>query len=158
MIGPARPEDVAAIARLEAVSLGADAWSEGLIEQGVAGALPTVHYRVARAADAEAVSGYAVASVAGDVAELQRIAVAPRERRTGVASGLLDDVVRLATADGADRLLIEVREDNTGARAFYDARGFAELDRRPRYYRDGSTAVVMVRTLTGPEVKEWTTS
>ena len=46
---------------------------------------------------------------------------------------------------GADRLLLEVREDNTGALAFYAARGFVEVDRRARYYRDGTTAVVLRR-------------
>lgn len=156
MIGPARADDVAAIARLEAVALGSDAWSERLIEQGVVGDLPTVHYLVAR--DADDVTGYAVTSVAGDVAELQRIAVDPVRRRTGIATQLLSAVVRLATADGADRLLLEVREDNTEALAFYETRGFAEIDRRPRYYRDGSTAVVMLRPLTEPDVNEWTTS
>ena len=33
-----------------------------------------------------------------------------------------------------------------------------ELDRRRRYYRDGATAVVMERPLTGPATNVWTTS
>ena len=156
MIGPARPEDVPAIARLEAVSLGPDAWSEQLIAQGVAGDLPTVHYLVARGG--EVVTGYAVTSVAGDVAELQRIAVEPRCRRTGIATHLLAEVRRLATADGGQRVLLEVREDNLGALAFYEAAGFAEIGRRRRYYRDGATAVVLALPLTGPPTNVWTTS
>ena len=40
-------------------------------------------------------------------------------------------------------MLLEVREDNAGALAFYAAGGFAEIDRRRRYYRDGATAVVL---------------
>ena len=78
-----------------------------------------------------------------DVAELQRIAVDAQHRRGGVASALLDACVGAARAGGANRLLLEVREDNAGALAFYAARGFTEVDRRPRYYRDGATAVVM---------------
>ena len=50
---------------------------------------------------------------------------------------------------GADRQLLEVREDNAGALSFYAARGFVEVDRRRRYYRDGATAVVLRRGL-GP--------
>lgn len=156
MTEPARVEDVTAIAALERVSLGADAWSESLIEQGVDGSLPTVHYRVIH--DEDTLVGYVVVSVAGDVAELQRIAVDPTRRRRGVATRLLDDVRRLATADGAERVLLEVREDNPEARAFYAARGFAEIARRPRYYRDGATAVVLELPITGPDVKVWTTS
>jgi ribosomal-protein-alanine N-acetyltransferase len=94
--------------------------------------------------------GYAVASVVPDVVELQRIAVDPASRRSGVATALLEDVVDLAVAAGAVRILLEVREDNHGALAFYGGTGFRELDRRPRYYRDGSAAVVMQRLLSGP--------
>lgn len=145
MIRAATIADVPAIAALEDESLGADAWSEGLVREGVAGNLPTIHYLVAEL-DA-AVAGYAVASAAGDIAELQRIAVRPDARRGGLASALLDEVVRLARADGADRLLLEVRDTNADALAFYAARGFVEVDRRPRYYRDGAPAVVLRRPL-----------
>jgi ribosomal-protein-alanine N-acetyltransferase len=156
VIGPAGPADVAAVVRLEQVCQGPDAWSEALVGEGVAGGLPTVHHLVAREADE--IVGYAVASLAGDVAELQRIGVDPGHRRRGVAGRLLDGVVDLAARDGAERVLLEVREDNDGALAFYAARGFAEIARRPRYYRDGATAVVLERAITGPDVKVCTTS
>ena len=42
-------------------------------------------------------------------------------------------------------MLLEVSAGNAGARAFYAAEGFVEIDRRRRYYRDGSDAVVMAR-------------
>nr|WP_227467605.1 GNAT family N-acetyltransferase [Nocardioides lijunqiniae] len=131
---------------MESDALGADAWSEGLVREGVEGNLPTVHYVVA---DDDGLAGYAVASVVADIAELQRIAVRGDRRRGGVATELLDAVVTLAADGGADRLLLEVRDTNAPALAFYAARGFVEVDRRPRYYRDGSPAVVMRRAL-GP--------
>ena len=143
----ARPDDVPAIADLEIDNLGVDAWSEGLVREGVTGNLPTISYLVAEVDGA--VVGHATASVVADIAELQRIAVDPAHRRTGLASELLTAVVELARAGGADRLLLEVREDNAGAIAFYAARAFVEVDRRRRYYRDGTTAVVMRRGI-GP--------
>lgn len=144
-VRPATAADLAAVVRLEREGLGVDAWSESLIAEGIAGGLPTISYLVAEA-DGRVV-GHAVASVVADLAELQRIAVDPAHRRTGLASALLDAVVALARDGGAERVLLEVREDNVGALAFYAARGFAEIDRRPRYYRDGTTAVVMQREL-----------
>jgi ribosomal-protein-alanine N-acetyltransferase len=60
-----------------------------------------------------------------------------------VAQELLAAVVQAARSGTADRLLLEVREDNAGALAFYAAAGFVEIDRRPRYYRDGATAAVL---------------
>lgn len=145
-VRPATPADLDALVALEADNLGPDAWSEGLLAEGLAGRLPTIHYLVAEVGGA--LVGHAVTSLAGDIAELQRISVTAPARRTGVASALLDGCLRLAVADGeADRMLLEVRDDNTAALSFYAARGFVEVDRRPRYYRDGSTAVVMRRAL-----------
>ncbi len=155
MIEPATPADVAAIVRLETVCQGADAWSEALVRDGVSGTVPTVHHLVARGHE---VVGYAVVSVAGDVVELQRIGVDPARRRAGVATELLAAVVALAHDERADRVLLEVRADNADALGFYAASGFGEIARRPRYYRDGATAVVLALPVTGPEVKVGTTS
>ena len=145
MIRPATPADVDEIAWLEQENLGDDAWSRALVEEGVSGELPTVRYLVAE--DGDEVVGHAVVSLVADISELQRIAVDATYRRHGVATRLLEEVVGLAGVEGADRLLLEVREDNVGAIAFYAARGFVEIDRRPRYFRDGGTAVVMRRNL-----------
>ena len=145
LIRPAGPDDVDAVARLEDECLGADAWSEGLVREGVLGRLPTVTYLVAEA-DGEVV-GHAVTSSVGDIAELQRIAVAQSHRRQGIAGSLLDAAVDAARRTPADRLLLEVREDNRGALSFYAGQGFVEIDRRPRYYADGTTAVVLRRPL-----------
>ncbi|WP_435746738.1 GNAT family N-acetyltransferase [Nocardioides sp. SYSU DS0663] len=145
--------DLDAVTALEDENLGADAWSRSLLLEGLAGRVPTVTYLVAEpggaggAGDSEPPVGHAVVSVVADIAELQRIAVTPAHRRSGHASELLEAVVTLARAGGAERLLLEVREDNTGALSFYAARGFVEVDRRPRYYRDGATAVVLRRAL-----------
>ena len=140
-VRPAVVDDVLVVVELERANLGADAWSPALVEEGVVGNLPTVRYLVAEVEGT--VVGHAVASIAGDIAELQRIAVDPAHRRTGVASALLDAAIGAAREGDADRLLLEVREDNAGALAFYAARGFVEVDRRRRYYRDGATAVVL---------------
>jgi ribosomal-protein-alanine N-acetyltransferase len=94
-----------------------------------------------------AVVGHAVASAAGDDAELQRIAVDPAYRRRGLAHDLLAAVEERVAAEGATRLLLEVREDNAPAAAFYRARGFEEVGRRRGYYRDGATAVVLGKKL-----------
>lgn len=155
-VRPATVEDVAAITALERDCLGADAWSEALVGAGVTGDLPTVSYLVAEhdQSGGPVVVGHAVASLAGDVAELQRIAVDPAHRRAGHASQLLAAVVGTAREGGADRLLLEVREDNAGALAFYAARGFVEVDRRRRYYRDGATAIVLLRALDEADLDE----
>ncbi|MBV9832697.1 MAG: ribosomal protein S18-alanine N-acetyltransferase [Marmoricola sp.] len=141
LVRPATADDAAAVAVLEADCLGRDAWSEGLVREGISGRLPTVSYLVAEAS-AEVI-GHAVTSAAGDIAELQRIAVRPSHRRTGVGRQLLAAAVDAASRTEADRMLLEVRADNRGALAFYAAQGFVEIDRRDRYYADGTEAIVM---------------
>lgn len=145
MIRIATAADVSAIADLELDNLGVDAWSQGLVAEGVAGRLPTLHYLVAELRGV--VVGHAVASVVADIAELQRISVHVGHRRHGLATALLDEVVVLARHGAAERLLLEVREDNTAALDFYAAREFTEVARRRRYYADGATAVVLGRSL-----------
>lgn len=138
--------DIDAIASLESESLGIDAWSPALVRDGVLAQLPTVAYLAAVAPD-DTLLGYAVVSAAGDDAELQRIAVDPSVRRQRVGARLLVAVRDHADAHGATRLLLEVREDNHAARAFYAAAGFAEFGRRPRYYRDGAGAAILALDL-----------
>jgi ribosomal-protein-alanine N-acetyltransferase len=135
---PATADDVAEVHALEVATFGVDAWSWDSVREELTGTRRTAVV----ACDPEVV-GYAVASTVTDpldAADLQRIAVRPEHRRRGTARALLAAVTR-----GTDRVLLEVSAANTAALAFYADEGFTEIDRRPRYYRDGSDAVVMER-------------
>lgn len=152
MIRMAEQGDGPAIAALEHEAFGSDAWSDALVSEGLAGTVPGVLYLVAEVMSSAGppgtgLVGYAAASLFADVSELQRIAVTPAGRRTGVASALLARVEDEARLRYSERLLLEVREDNAGACAFYAARGFREIDRRDRYYADGTTAIVLEKAL-----------
>ena len=71
-----------------------------------------------------------------------------RSRRSGwTAGGACSWSDRSLVRDGAFYPKPSMRASER--LAFYAARGFVEVDRRPRYYRDGSTAVVMRRQLGG---------
>ena len=56
---------------------------------------------------------------------------------------MLAATVGQARAARAVQMLLEVSAANPDALAFYAATGFVEIDRRPRYYRDGSDALVL---------------
>jgi [ribosomal protein S18]-alanine N-acetyltransferase len=139
----AAPDDVAALAALEQEVFGSDAWSEAV----VAGELAAPGRQALVATAGREIVGYAVTWAAGDVADLQRVAVSPRARRRGIGTRLVGDLVARAAADGVGRVLLEVSEANVAARACYRGLGFGELDRRPAYYRDGSDALVLALTL-----------
>lgn len=138
MIRLATRADVPAVVDLEREVFGADAWDERAVLAELEG--PGRRFVVA-----DDLSGYAVSMTLGDIVDLQRIAVHPGRRRTGLASALLGDLLEHTGA--ADRMLLEVSERNESAVAFYGAHGFTRIDVRPRYYRDGSDALVLHRTL-----------
>jgi [ribosomal protein S18]-alanine N-acetyltransferase len=139
---PATATDVAAVSALERELFGADAWSDGSVREELTG-----ERRTALVAQEGHVVGYGITLLAGDVVDLQRIGVAPARRRTGLATRLLAELQQSARDAGADRMLLEVSAANTGALAFYAAAGFVEIDRRPRYYRGGTDAVVLRASL-----------
>ena len=138
MIRLATRADVPAVVDLEREVFGADAWDERAVLAELGG--PGRRFVVA-----DDLSGYAASMTLGDIVDLQRIAVHPGRRRTGLASALLGDLLEHTGA--ADRMLLEVSERNESAVAFYVAHGFTRIDVRPRYYRDGSDALVLHRTL-----------
>ncbi len=140
--------DVAALGALERTLFGAEAWSEDTVRSD----LDTPGRRVVVAAadeDGDEVVGYAVTMLAGDLVDLQRIAVSPDRQGRGFARALLEAVLAAAAADGAEAMLLEVSAHNVAASRLYERAGFTAIDRRRGYYRDGSDAVVMRRPLTG---------
>jgi [ribosomal protein S18]-alanine N-acetyltransferase len=140
-VRPAGVDDVEAVVQLELESFPDDAWTSAYLRSAAEGQLPTVRLLVAEV-EGEVV-GHAIVSIVFEVAELQRIAVGPSYRRRGLAREILASVARGAAEQGAERLLLEVRETNKPALALYASAGFAEIDRRPRYYRDGTDGIVL---------------
>ena len=134
---PATGDDVVAVVGVERLLFGPDAWSEAQVREELTGE------RRQAWVVGDPVAGYAVTLAAGDVVDLQRIAVHPDRQRQGLARQLLDAAVAAASAARVDRMLLEVSAANGTALAFYAAAGFVEIDRRRRYYRDGTDAVVM---------------
>lgn len=87
--------------------------------------------------------GMLLARVTADEAEILTLAVEPRARRRGVGTTLLTKALAEAHGRGARAVLLEVSVGNTAARALYDRAGFVEVGRRPRYYADGSDAMIL---------------
>lgn len=90
------------------------------------------------------VVGYAAAWIAYDEIHLLSIAVAPAARRRGLGGEILGAVMDRGMARCADRVILEVREGNAAARAFYRVHGFVDIGMRRRYYSDtDEDAIIM---------------
>jgi ribosomal-protein-alanine N-acetyltransferase len=141
--------DLEALSSLERAAFGREGWSPRLLEEEL-DALGTGRVMLVAAAGARLV-GYAALAYTEDTADLLRIAVNPDQHRQGIASSLCTAILDVAGQRGCTRVLLEVAADNSPALALYQRLGFAEIHRRPRYYRNGVAAVVMELPLAAPD-------
>jgi len=127
-----RPESVAeTLAALHATAFaapwGAAALADLLAQTGV----------FAETAD----DGFILIRVVADEAEILTLAVRPEVRRRGLGAHLVAAAAARAAALGAERLFLEVAQDNAAARGLYARSGFVEVGRRRGYYaRPGAAA------------------
>lgn len=116
-------------------------WTEGMFRSQLASGDRTINLLLV---DGEELIGYAAAWIAYDEIHLLSIAVGPATRRRGFGAEILREVVERGRARGAERVILEVREGNAAARAFYGKHGFVMIGVRRRYYSDtGEDAIVM---------------
>ena len=137
-----KPLDAAhagAVATLESLVMGSDAWNEAL----VADELPRADRVWWAAYEGEALAGYAGGWIVDGQVQILKVGVDPAMRRRGIARELLAHVAADARDLGASRCSLEVRAGNVGAQELYSALGFRSLGVRPRYYSDGEDAVIM---------------
>ncbi len=88
-------------------------------------------------------AGYAVFWAVPPEAQILDIAVGPGSARRGLGRFLLDVILAHARRLGLKKATLEVRADNEPALALYRAAGFSVAGRRPRFYPDGTDAVLM---------------
>ena len=123
--------DIEAVVEIERQS-NSHPWTERNFHEALASG-----YLCLVARDHGAVSGFAVARLLVDEAELLLIAVRPEMRRQGVALLLWFELVERLQLSGARTVHLEVRESNHSAQAFYRSRGFVQSGMRPKYYPNG---------------------
>jgi ribosomal-protein-alanine N-acetyltransferase len=106
-------------------------------------ARPWARLRVARA-DGAVVVGYLSFWHVSDELHLLNVAVAPPDRRRGVARRLVEDLLAYARAHAVARVLLEVRASNAAAIGLYESFGFERARVRAAYYADGEDALEMM--------------
>ena len=99
-------------------------------------------------------AGYCLMSIAAGEAHVLNVCTAPELQGRGLGRQLVHALLRIARARRVDRVFLEVRPSNVAAIRLYDAEGFNEIGRRPRYYpaRNGrEDALVMALELFSSE-------
>ena len=139
---PLGPDDVPAVAAVERLVF-TDPWPESFFLGELA--QPMVYARVAEREGR--LAGYSVAWLGPGSGHLGNLAVAPEQRRRGVARALLVDLLAEAERRGVERLTLEARASNFAAQALYRAHGFRLVGLRRGYYRDTSEDGVVMEWL-----------
>lgn len=105
-------------------------------------------------------AGFALGRVAGGEVELLTLAIAPEARRRGAGSRLVAAFEAVAASRGATEVFLEVAETNAAARGLYGRCGYAEVGRRPGYYRaEGQApvaALVLRKAILREDADAWT--
>ena len=83
----------------------------------------------------DAVVAFASVDAILDESHLEMLSVHPEWRRAGLARLLVLATLASAQAIGHRLVTLEVRESNAAAILLYESCGFAQVGRRPRYYR-----------------------
>lgn len=92
--------------------------------------------------------GYCIIYYVMDEAEIARVAVDEKVRRQGVGRGLLDYICECCKMKNINRLLLDVRESNEGARRFYEQYGFIVDGIRKNFYdQPKENAILMSRAI-----------
>jgi ribosomal-protein-alanine N-acetyltransferase len=94
----------------------------------------------------ERLAGYLIVSRYVDAWHVMNLAVAPDDRRRGIARSLLECLFDLTDGDVRRGYTLEVRVSNEGAIALYERLGFRSSGLRRGYYTDNrEDAVIMWR-------------
>jgi [ribosomal protein S18]-alanine N-acetyltransferase len=76
-------------------------------------------------------------------AHITILAVDPDFQRRGLGRLILWGLMECAIRRGLERSTLEVKETNLAALGLYQTYGFTEAGRRPKYYQDGTAALIL---------------
>ena len=89
--------------------------------------------------------GFVIGRCGIDEWEVENVVVAEEQRRHGVGSALVGQLLQEAREASVTSVLLEVRESNPAARRLYERLGFSEIGRRSGYYREPPEDALILR-------------
>ena len=134
---------VAQVAELETLCFR-DPWSE----RSIASELENKLALWLVALDGDTLAGYIGSQTVIDETDMMNVAVHPSYRRKGIAGELVNALVDALKMRQSHSLTLEVRASNDPAIGLYQKLGFAQVGRRPNYYRNPKEDALILR-------KEW---
>ena len=131
------------IAQLETVCFSTP-WSENSVGEELKNPLSLWLLAV----EGETLLGYVGSQTVMGETDMMNVAVDPDYRRQGLGEKLVLALVEALRERDSHCLTLEVRASNAPAIALYEKLGFAQVGRRPNYYRNPKEDALILR-------KEW---
>ena len=135
---------VAAVAELEKICFGVDAWSERSVTSELTNPLSLWLVAI----EGDRLAGYVGSQTVLDESDMMNVAVHPDFRRQGIAEALVNELVMCLAENKSRCLTLEVRASNNPAIGLYQKQGFSQVGRRKNYYRNPREDALILR-------KEW---
>ena len=149
VLRPMGRDDVAAVAAMEEVLFGAEAWSPELLTTEMTADPASRYYIVAD--DNGVIAGYGgLLAQRGGQADVLTLAVAAHRWGEGIGTALLDGLLSEAARRGCREIFLEVRVDNDRAQRLYRRRGFTDIGIRRAYYQPSGTDALVMRLIQEP--------
>jgi len=132
-------EDARVLAELDVLCFAVP-WSEkSFLEEANN---PIARYFVAK--DEEKIVGYGGIWLVSGEGQITNIAVHPDSRKKGIASAILEELIK--SAEGCEQIFLEVRESNTAAISLYEKHGFKKCGVRKNFYHSPTeNGIIMIR-------------
>ena len=130
----AGPGDLELFAALEAEVFSEDPWTPYMIAEELSS--PASRSWIATDGSGD---------VVGDQADVMTIGVRSHARGRGIGAAILDALLGWSREAGAREIFLDVRPSNESAIHLYETRGFVEIGRRPRYFRNPVEEAVEMR-------------
>lgn len=136
-------EHVGQVAQLETICFSCP-WSENAISHELTNPLSLWIVAV----EGERLAGYVGSQSVMGEADMMNIAVSPQYRRRGIGESLINALISQLKNKEVHSLTLEVRASNHAAMALYKKLAFAQVGRRPNYYKSPKEDALILR-------KEW---
>lgn len=140
-----KPDMIDELHCLELECFKDEAWTRGMFESELNNAVSV--FPVGVDEENGKIVCYGCIWLIADSAEITNVAVAPKYRRTGLGLELLKIMEAICRERGISLINLEVKDGNTAAENLYTKFGFDKVGSRRNYYKDGSAAILMTKTL-----------
>jgi ribosomal-protein-alanine N-acetyltransferase len=145
LIRRASSADLHAILALEQACAEAPHWTRTAWQSTLSHNHETAYpHTVFVAEHQDGVCGFAAATCADELAELESVAVSEPARRQGIGRAVCRHVIDWSREMGARTIQLEVRASSQGALTLYRSLGFVEQGRRRQYYQNPAEDAVLM--------------